>query len=317
MLSSYDKNIVDKYLNDAKISKQISYNLQKEELKNMYPNSIFQENGETLFEYIYKLLHNLPFGIIKSRYLEEILMYLYEKDNPYLVSCTKEIYPVIGKKHAIDANKIERSIRYYINKEFMNIKNHIKQEYFSIPEGVIPTNFYFLMNLEEYVKTHFFGENQVILTKEQEEYFFNNLPKENNVLYILERDQKRKVIERFLYEQLGFFRYQASNSSFIFVDIILYYLENDINSLKELYKNSSFIEKWQIYDHEDFNNMLLVLPHTIITTYKNVNMEVYKQIFDDTSLHRALLKYILKVVGYLKEQEYTRSLNKTFNGNVI
>lgn len=310
MLSTQDKNIVDKYLTDSKISRQISYELQKDELRNKYPNSILEEKGESLFEYIYKLLHNFPEGIIKSRYLEEILMYLYEENNPYLMSCTKEIYPIIGKKHAKSANNVERSIRYFINKEFMNIRNQIKQEYFSVPEGMIPTNFYFLMNLVEYVKTHYFGENQIALTKEQEEYFLNNLPKENNALYILEKDQKRKMVEKFLYEQLGFFRYQASNSSFIFVDIILYCMENDICSLQEFYSNLDFIEKWQIWDCDSFAYKMHSLSFTIETAYKNVNMEIYKQIFGDTSLHRALLNYILKVVHYLKEQEYTRSLKR-------
>lgn len=310
MLSIHDKNLVDKYLTDSKISKQISYELQKDELRNKYPNSILEEEGETLFEYIYKLLHKLPFGIIKSRYLEEILIYLHKESNPYLVSCRKEIYPIIGKKHTKDAKSIEGSIRHFINKEFMNIHNHIKQEYFSVPEGMIPTNFYFLMNLEEYIKTHYFGDNQIALTKEQEEYFLNNLPKENNVLYIFEQNQKRKLIEKFLYEQLGFFRYQASNSSFIFVDIILYCMENDVCSLQEFYSNLDFIEKWQIWDYESFVSKCCSLSFTIETAYKNANMEVYKQIFGDTSLHRALLNYILKVVQYLKEQEYTRSLKQ-------
>lgn len=175
---------------------------------------------------------------------------------------------------------------------------------------MIPTNFYFLVNLVEYAKTHYFSENRIFLTLEQEEYFMKNLSIENNAFYILEKAQKRKELENFLYEKLGFFRYQASVSSFMLVDMILYGMENAIYSIQEFYKNSDFINKWQIYDEDDFKYKMNSISFSITSAFKNMNPEVYKAIFGDTSLHRALLKYIKSICTYLKEQEFTRNLSK-------
>lgn len=106
MLSSMEKSIVDKYYEDPTIAKQISFDIQKNKIIEKYPNAIFALENQTLFEYVYNLLHKLPFGLIRSRYLEEILMYLYEKENHYLVSCTNEIYPIIGKNHSKNAKNV-------------------------------------------------------------------------------------------------------------------------------------------------------------------------------------------------------------------
>lgn len=310
MLSYCEKKDIDNYLIDSTIAQQISFDIQKDIIKEKYPNAIFGKENQSLYEYVYTIISKLPFRLrmAKNGYLNEALMLLYEYENHYLASCTKEIYPTIGKNHAVNSNNVERSLRYFITKEFSNILQPIKKEYFSVPDGMIPTNFYFLSNLAEYIKTHYFGETKFNLTLAQQEYFLSHLKKEDNALYIVEQSQKRKEIENFLYEQLGFFRNQACFSAFMLTDMILYCIDNDIYSFQDFYENSYFHDKWQIYDYEDFRNKLNAIAFIIANAYKNINPKIYEEIFGDIALHRALLKYILTVSGYLKEQEYTRCL---------
>lgn len=309
MLSYVEKSKLNKYLENPETAKQISFSIQREEILKKHPNAFFAEQNQSLFEYIYYILHNLPFGLIKSRYVEECLMYLYEQENPYLVSCTKELYPEIAKKHpGKNENGVERSIRHFIGKEFPNIREHIKNEYFSVPEGFIPTNSYFIFDLIEYVKTHYFYDDGIFLTKEQQDYFLENLKQKDNAMNIIETAEKKKEIQKFLYEKLGHFKYCANVSAYILIDLIMFYMEHPFDTKECIYDNVELYEKWDFYDYNSFTYKMNSISFAIDKAFPNVDLETYKQIFGDIERHRGLLQYISQVCNYLKEQEYQRSL---------
>ena len=286
MLSFREQAEINKILESPELTRNLSFIVQKEEITNKYPKSFFSEENQSLFEYVYHLLHRMPFKIIKSKYVEECLMYLYEQENPQLVSCTKELYPIIAKKHAKKKENIERSLRYCITENFLNINQSIREEYFTTPDNKIPTNFLFLSDLIDYIKAHYYSYSSHTFTKEQIEYFIANIKKEYNAMYIVEQAYRKKEIEKFLQKYLGCFRYQASTSQFLIIELILYCMKDSIFSLEEFWENELFCNKWQIYGKEDFLSKMNAIGFSLEHAYPYVDSKIYKEIFGDCELHK-------------------------------
>lgn len=304
-MTQSEETMVNVYLENPTLAKQVSFGLQKEEILKKYITGIFPKENQSLYEYVFYLIHRFPIDMLKSRYIEECLLYLYDQENHYLVSATKELYPEIAKKQS-KKETIERSLRYFINKEFLNISEDVRKEIFSTPEGNIPTNLFFLFNLTEYIKTHYYEHNEISFSNEQREYFLSHLKNEDNALYILARAELRKDIERFLYEKLGHFRYSTTNSQQILIDYIMLCLEEErAIERNELY-TKEFKKKWQIYDFESFTYKMNSIAFTIEKAYKHIDEEVYREIFGDCDLHRTAMQYSCKVAQYLKEQDFVR-----------
>lgn len=310
MLNSKEEREINKILESSELTRNLSFAVQKEEIVNKFPKSFFSEENQSLFEYVFDLLHRLPFGIIKSRYVEECLMYLYEQENPYLVSPTKELYPIVAKKHAKKQEHIERGLRYHITKNFLNINQDIREEYFTTPEGKIPTNFLFLSNLVEYIRVHYYSYSTPTFTKEQIEYFIANMKKEDNAMYIIEQAHRKKELEKFLQEYLGLFQYQAADSHFLLTELILHYIDNPVPLLLDFYRDEFICNRWKIYTKQDFLQKMACITLSIGKAYPHINPEIYKVIFGDCELHRGTAEFIRTVSKYLKEQEFVRSLKR-------
>ncbi len=313
-----EKNTVSAYLADSDLARNASFWLQRDKILEKYPNSIFPKENQSLEDYIIYLLCYFPFKIPKKIYVEDCLLYLCQQKNHYMVNVTKELYPIIGKQHAKDQKQMERSIRTLLNKDFLNIPLKCRNDIFAITEDVIPSNANFLFNLVNYIKAHYYEAIDLSFTPEQQEYFLSHLKPEDDALSILVNAEMRKKIERFLYEKLGHFRGPASKSQQILVDLLLYYINNNLESLstKDVYNSHEFRDKWDIHDYEWFPPKMTALAFTIEKAYKlgNIDSQVYREIFGDRECHRAVLQYIIQVGNYLKEQDFVRSLK---NGKSI
>lgn len=307
MLSIIEKNKVNEYLEDSEKSKQVSFSIQREQIGQKHPNAILAEQNQSLEMYVSSLLNKLPYELTKTGYLAECLMYLCEQENHDLVSCTKELYSEIASLHQKKYTNIERSLRHFISEEFNNIPEDVRNECFSVPEGVIPSNFYFLSNLAEYIKTHYFYNNGISLTPEQQSYFLENLQSKDNAMNIIVNAERKREVEKFLYSKLGHFSRQTTVSNLMLTDLIMYYMDHPLPSIASIYENEELNKKWDFYDYDSFTYKMRSISFTIATAFQFVDLETYKQIFGDTELHRGFLNYLLRVCEYLKEQEYQRS----------
>ncbi len=295
MLGFKEKEKIQKWLKDQIVANNLSFALQKEEIVKKYPEAFFAEENQTLSGYIEHLLENFPKAMIESKYILDSLEYLYQQENHYLISPTKELYPIIAKKHATNPIKIERSIRYFITKYFLTVDERFKTECFSIPEREIPTNFLFLINLVDYIKANYYTYSSVTLPEEQKKYFFSHLKQENNAMHKIQQAKLKLEIERFLIENLGHFKYQASTSQFLLIDLILYCMENYPTSIQEFYEEKEINQKWKLDNQKYFSHKMNGLSFLITNAHPFINPEVYQKIFGDTTLHRRPFEYIIMV----------------------
>lgn len=318
MLSYEQKEIVDKYLENPKLTKNASFCIQKDIILSKYNNNInlFPIKGQSLNEYIDYLLSYFPSRMTESGYLKECLEYLCACNHHDYVKCRGELYIVVGKRKAVNSKKIEHSIRHFISKEYLNIPNLIKREILSAPIGFTPANFYFFCDLVEFIKAHYYEEQEIPFTKEQEEYFLAHMDLQNDALFILNFAKMRKKVKHFLYENLGHFTFQTTPSQQMIVDMIIYFATTDIKTVDDLYKCKEFCEKWEFseeaHEYDRFHQKIENLRFTIETAYKfgKINFDVYEQIFGNCNKITGVKKYVTGVANYLKDEEIIRCLKK-------
>lgn len=301
---------INSYLKEPEIAKQLSYNLQKEKIQKEFPNAFFPRAKENLEEYVFYLLHQFPLGMVKKHYIEESIYYILRCKNPAFLSATKELYPAIGKIFEKRSAGIEGSIRSSIKNYFMLIPENVREEIFPIAKEVLPTNFFFLYYLTEYIKFHYYKFEDIQLTEIEKQTFLEKVDKKYNALEILKEEELKKIITKFLFTKLGHFRYCTSQSQLLLVDIILFFIKNNFISSQQLFYDREVREKWEFYDIDNFNQRLGAISFGIENAYQFVEPSTYKEIFKDNDLHKVLGDYIKKVTDYLKEQDYVRKLMK-------
>ncbi len=312
-----EENTVSTYLEDSNLARNTSFHIQKGEILEKYPNSISPKEGQSLSEYIDDLLSYFPSKMIENGYIKECLEYLYTQKHHDYVNCTRELYPIVGKRKAVDPTKIERSIRHFINKEYFNIPNYLKTEILSAPEGVIPANFYFLCDIVEYIKSHYYGGQEISFTPEQEEYFLSHLKSEDDAFSIIEQAEMRKEVKHFLYDKLGHFSHKTTPAPQMLVDAIICFATSNINTIRDLYFCKEFRNKWEfgqgIEEYDRFCQKINNLRFSMENAYKSgkIDFEVYQQIFGDCKPHIGVKQYISKIADYLKEEGNIRSLKRS------
>ena len=298
------------YLNEPKYAKQLSFNLQREEIERKFPNGYFPKEKESLEEYIFYLIHRFPLRMLKNHYIENSIHYMLKHEPLNLFSVTKELYPTIGKKQGKSFTVVEGGIRNSILKNYLMIPENTREEIFPIAKDRIPTNFFFLYYLAEYIKTHYYASLDVKLTNIEKQAFLDNIDGKNNALEIIKEEELRKWITKFLYTKLGQFRFVASKSQLLLVDIMLFFIKNKFITMQQLLNDKELCEKWDFLDEEDFNKRINTISFGIANAYQFIEENTYYEIFGDKDLHRALGEYVKNVSNYLKEQDYVRKLIK-------
>ncbi len=311
------ENTVFNYPENSALANQASFCNQKDRILTEYPNSIFSKEGQSLSEYIDDLLSYFPSRMTENGYIKECLEYLCAQEHHDYVKCVDELYLVVGQKKAVDTAKIERSIRYFITAEYFNIPSHLKTEILSAPEEVIPANFYFLCDMVEYIKSHYYGEQEISFTPEQEECIIAKSKPGEDIFSIIEKAKMRKEVKHFLYDKLGHFTFQTTPAHQMIVDAIICFATSNINTVKDLYFCKEFREKWEFgedeFEYARFNQKIINLRFTIETAYKygKIDFAVYQQIFGDCEPHIGVKQYVSKIADYLREEEIIRSLKRS------
>lgn len=281
-------------INNSENIKQLLYDLQKEEIKKEFPGAYLPREKESVEEYILYLLQKFPSKMVKLPYIEDCIYYMVNHKRLNLMSATKELYPIIGKKHGEPFYTIERNIRNSIKRNFFMVSEEIREEIFPITKDVIPTNFFFLYYLTEYIKAH----------------YYLNVDKEYKALKVIKEEELKKIITKFLYTKLGQFHFATSHSQLMLVDFILYFIKNNFISIQQLFYNKEISEKWEFIDQDTFIQKLNTVSAGIENAYPCVEKNTYNEVFGDNNLHRGSAEYIKKVATYLKEQEYVKKLTK-------
>lgn len=312
MMQSKEQS-VEEYLKDDQMAKDLSFSLQKKEILKRYPTSLFPKEDHSLEEYIFRVLYDLGYRFVNSRYIRESLFYLYAQENPYLVSPTKDLYPRLAKMFNKGADTVERNIRACIEPYFSSILETLRVEIFAAPDKERLTNSMFLLNLTAYAKSHYYRHIDTSnITEAEKVSFLEQLKPENNALEILKQAKLRLEVERFLNTKLnhGAFAYSVTHN--VIIDYILYAMEHDLQSKYAFYDNLKLREKWDLQEFHDFENQMQNIAATITKIHEigNYDIETYKNIFGDMDRHQIPFEYITKVGNYLKEQDFIHELKR-------
>lgn len=114
----------------------------------------------------------------------------------------------------------------------------------------------------------------------------------------------------FFYYKLGQFRYITSKSQLLLVDLLIFFIKNNCNTLWEILSNKQICKKREIFDKEFLCQKVNAISFTIDNAYQFIDKETYYEIFGDYKLHRKPAEYVKKIAAYLKEQENVRKLVK-------
>lgn len=317
MLTYIQKSKIEKLILNKDTAINLSFKLQKNEIFKKYPNAIFSNENEKLDEYIDRLL-GLYFSYIiddknKSfnarEYIKEGLLYLLDSDNPYFISPTKQLYPFIANKFDTNEKRIERSIRYNLNNDSTEYKKELGYEILGLPKDFNPTNFYFMVNVVNYIKTHYIHliDIDIDFSSIKKDEFPFSIPEQYDICNIIDKFEQRKIIQHFLYLYLGHFRHMTSISQQLIIDIIIYCLNNSCtfsnpNNIKSFNMNKviSANNIWELNDLNAINYKLRALDFTNKNAWINRDKSVSEEIFGSDDEAPSVKVYVLKVADYIK-----------------
>ncbi len=103
------------------------------EIKEQEKSSIEHLVGEELRKLHYNFLY------IGTKYLEESILLMYNKDNWENIKLEKDIYPILSKKHKKTVNNIKTNIINATDLMYYDCESNILREYFQICDNEKPT----------------------------------------------------------------------------------------------------------------------------------------------------------------------------------